>query len=1153
MKAKDWSSGNIPNHRAYSNNSIVCNDFSEIENDKDFWDGYLGNGEPYGLINLDLSKKCGRLGETKYPDPDVVCYNPCFSGDTLIAVADGRGCVSIKQLVEENKDVPVYSMNKETKEVSIKWGRNPRVTGENMDLIRVHFDGKHKGEFVDVTPNHKFFTNDGREVEAKDLQEGDSIPKFKKCLNGKDDYIVVYNGEKRITEHRMIAEFHNPERFRENFKEGVYDGCCRTNDVVVHHKDENKTNNCVDNLEITTFSEHSYHHGKELVGDKNPMYGKKHTVESKELIGQKTRERCEDPEFIQKLRDSHTDEMKLKYSENMKKLKKGWDAENSEEVEKKCKESGLESERISDSIVKVVKYCEHCKEKFLVQWSLREQCYCSQSCGNTKPSSVVNRTLGLRKVNEEKSKENFHKQVMLYKDMQKTQKVILQKEWVEECKKKDISYRFQTNSPNPYICKNWGDFKKRADEYNHRVSHIEKLSGKHTVYNITVEDNHTLAVVTKSKNKNMNLSGVYFSNCGEQSLARAESCCLGELFLPNIKTQQEFLKCITYIYRICKHSLTLPCINSVDTQKIVRKNMRMGIGVTGYLQATEEQKNWLSDGYKYLREFDREYSIKNGFPQSIKLTTCKPSGCSRKDMLISTDQGLLRLDEIGNVKGTEWQEINNLKVYTENSKLQNVTKFYVNGKVPTKLIKTVDGVEIESSLNHKFKVIKYEDGGVVLYSWKTVESLQPGDSFAVKIGGHPEDIDTKFQNIRKSWCSMFKQPEIMTKEISWFLGIYYSHGSCDNSCIYISLKTPKNRLLQWLRHFFIDSFNLSSVIEDNELIVESKDLIKWLIKNGLTKESPEKITVPKIIRTSSKQNVESFIDGFISCDEGQNLVCNSEKFAQDILYLYRNIGETATISEIRSGGLVKNSCWKVRKTEGRNKSIIFVDGKAEAFYTDKIETVTDSTCETFDIEVENVHHYRLGGIVSHNTLSILGGCTPGIHPGFSQYYKRRVRIASGSSLIDVAKKHGYHVEYVKNFDGNLDYNTQIVTFPYKLPEGTILADNCTAIDQLEYVKRLQTEWSDNSVSVTVYYRKHELPEIKEWLKKNYNNSIKTVSFLLHSDHGFIQAPMEQITKQEYEELANKCTKIKDLQGITYMEEAYENLVSECASGACPIR
>ncbi len=1097
-----------------------------------------------------MSKKCGRLGETQYPDPDVVCYNPCFSGDTLIAVADGRGCVSIKQLAEENKDIPVYSMNKETNEVSIKWGRNPRVTGKDMDLIRVYFDGKHKGEFVDVTPNHKFFTNDGREVEAKNLQEGDSIPKFKKCLNGKNDYIVVYSGEKRITEHRMIAEFHNPEKFRENFKEGVYDGCCRTNDVVVHHKDENKTNNHVDNLEITTFSEHSYHHGKEMVGDKNPMYGKKHTAETKELIGQKTRERCQDPEFIQKLKDSHTDEMRLKCSENMKKLKKGWDAENSAEVEKKCKESGLESERISDSIVKVVKYCEHCKNKFLVHWCDREQCYCSRSCGNTKPSAVANRTLGIRKVYDEKAKENFHKQVMIYKDLQKTQKVILQKDWVEECKKNNVPYRFQTNSPNPHICKNWGDFKKRSDEYNHRVSHIEKLSGKHTVYNITVEDNHTLAVVTKSKNKNMNLSGVYTSNCGEQNLARAESCCLGELFLPNIKSKQEFLKCITYIYRICKHSLTLPCANSVDTEKIVRKNMRMGIGVTGYLQATGEQKSWLSDGYKYLREFDKEYSIKNGFPQSIKLTTCKPSGCSRKDMLISTDKGLLRLDEIGDVKGTEWQEINNLQVYTENDTLQKVTKFYVNGNVPTKLIKTVDGCEIESSLNHKFKIIKNENG-LNFYSWKCVENLQEGDCFAVKIGGHPEDVVTTFKNIKTSWCSNFKQPKIMTKEISWFLGIYYSNSFCDETCVYISLQ--KKKILQWLRYFFINFFNINPAIENEELIIESKEFVNWLIKNGLRKEQPEKITVPKIIRTSSKENVESFIDGFISCEENQaQLICNSEKFAQDILYLYRSIGEISFIKERTHEGLVKNPSWHVIKYKYK-KLEIMIDGKKEYFYIDRIKSIVDSSCETFDIEVENVHHYRLGGIVSHNTLSILGACTPGVHPGFAQYYKRRVRIATGSSLIDIAKNHGYHVEYVKNFDGTIDHNTQIVTFPYKLPEGTILADNCTAIDQLEYVKKLQTDWSDNSVSVTVYYRKNELPEIKEWLKKNYNNSIKTVSFLLHSEHGFIQAPMEQITKQEYEELANKCTKITDLRGITYMEEEYENLTSECASGACPIR
>jgi ribonucleotide reductase alpha subunit len=43
----------------------------------ELWKGYDGSGEPYGLINLELSRLCGRLGETQYPDPNVKIYNPC--------------------------------------------------------------------------------------------------------------------------------------------------------------------------------------------------------------------------------------------------------------------------------------------------------------------------------------------------------------------------------------------------------------------------------------------------------------------------------------------------------------------------------------------------------------------------------------------------------------------------------------------------------------------------------------------------------------------------------------------------------------------------------------------------------------------------------------------------------------------------------------------------------------------------------------------------------------------------------------------------------------------------------------------------------------------------------------------------------------------
>jgi len=50
LNAKRWDLGNIPNWRAMSNNSVVCNDFNALP--EQFWEGYNGNGEPYGLINL---------------------------------------------------------------------------------------------------------------------------------------------------------------------------------------------------------------------------------------------------------------------------------------------------------------------------------------------------------------------------------------------------------------------------------------------------------------------------------------------------------------------------------------------------------------------------------------------------------------------------------------------------------------------------------------------------------------------------------------------------------------------------------------------------------------------------------------------------------------------------------------------------------------------------------------------------------------------------------------------------------------------------------------------------------------------------------------------------------------------------------------------
>jgi len=299
-----------------------------------------------------------------------------------------------------------------------------------------------------------------------------------------------------------------------------------------------------------------------------------------------------------------------------------------------------------------------------------------------------------------------------------------------------------------------------------------------------------------------------FNPCAEQSLADKETCCLAEIYLPNIETKEELFKVITYLYRINKHSLSLPC-HLKETEEIVHKNMRMGIGLTGYLQASVEQKSWVRDAYTYIREFDIEYSAKHNFNTSIKITTIKPSG----------------------------------------------------------------------------------------------------------------------------------------------------------------------------------------------------------------------------------------------------------------------------------------------------------------------------------------------------TLSLLAGTTSGAHPGYSQYYLRRIRIATNSSLIDVCKKNGYDMEFQRNFDGTEDKSTMVVSFPCKFPEGTKLANDMSAIDQLEVIKELQTNWSDNSVSVTIYYRKHELDSIKEWLTNNYNDNLKTVSFLLHNEHGFQQAPLEEITELQYTEYSSRVLPIS---GVSFKEEDVSG-TDECVAGVCPIK
>lgn len=192
---------------------------------------------------------------------------------------------------------------------------------------------------------------------------------------------------------------------------------------------------------------------------------------------------------------------------------------------------------------------------------------------------------------------------------------------------------------------------------------------------------------------------------------------------------------------------------------------------------------------------------------------------------------------------------------------------------------------------------------------------------------------------------------------------------------------------------------------------------------------------------------------------------------------------------------------------------------------------------------------RLTVVKPSGTLSLLGGATPGGHPGFSRFHIRRVRFSTNDPLVEKLRDSGYPVEHETKFDGTLDRDISVVEFPASFSEGTLVEENCGISKQLDMVSTLQRVWADQAVSVTVYYKIEELTEIKKWLSEHYDKEVKSLSFLLKTGHGFDQAPLEEITEEEYNYIA---AKIKPLEiGRAAGEDLLDSM--ECSTGVCAIK
>jgi len=610
-----------------SNNSV---DVSENDTLDPIIDRIALNGEP-GVIWTDVMQKYGRLVDPPdYKDGSAILCNPCFSGDTLIAVADGRVAVPIAELAESGDDVAVYSLNIESGEVEIKMARHPRKTREGASLVEITLND---GTSLRVTPDHKMITLGGEVKEAKDLTKGDRLPAFNKRLakieEGGKDYVQVHTdihkSNTKTFEHRLVARFNEPEIWDNLYDEAKASGWIKGG-IVVHHKDYDPLNNAPENLEIMTHGDHAIlHRSTDNSGEKNPMFGRTQSKETKELIGRKTRERHSDPGYkewvTQRIREGVTDETRRKIS----------DARHASWLEYYLDQeanTNLDTIWIDDRLY-AVKKCKTCGTEMILKWAKRAGVFCSGSCSNADAEVTAAQVVGLREANKKRSADTLARQIEIYLSLQvELGRDPMKKEWEGECRERGVSFRFQPQTKNPNIPKNFADLKDRATLVNHRVVDVCEVEGEHNVYNLTVDDNNTVAIATLVDGKAC--SGVLTFQCAEIALESHEMCCLVEAYPTKHGSLEEFKKTLKHAYMYAKAVVLMPS-PWAETNEVITRNRRIGVSMTGLAEFVEtrgwaELRNWMDDGYKYLAVVDEKYSKWLGIRNSIRFTTLKPSG-----------------------------------------------------------------------------------------------------------------------------------------------------------------------------------------------------------------------------------------------------------------------------------------------------------------------------------------------------------------------------------------------------------------------------------------------------------------------------------------------------------------------------------------------
>jgi len=183
------------------------------------------------------------------------------------------------------------------------------------------------------------------------------------------------------------------------------------------------------------------------------------------------------------------------------------------------------------------------------------------------------------------------------------------------------------------------------------------------------------------------------------------------------------------------------------------------------------------------------------------------------------------------------------------------------------------------------------------------------------------------------------------------------------------------------------------------------------------------------------------------------------------------------------------------------------------------------------------------------TVSQLTDAASGIHARHNEYYIRTVRADRKDPLCQMMIEKGFtHEPCVMKPE-----NVMVFSFPMKAV-GSVTRNDMTAIEHLELWVTYQRYWCEHKPSITVTVKEHEWMEVGAWVYKHFDE-ISGISFLPHSDHSYRQAPYQDCTKEQYEELLAATPKDVDWSELKKWEKMDSTIGTQtfaCSGDKCEL-